>query len=66
VEQSIENFEGTKVVNIGSESCGDIQAGIQFIYDIQHHVADIAIATVYGLVIYAAVLWITKKIKEVQ
>jgi len=28
-------------------------------------VADIAIATVYGLVIYAAVLWITKKIKEV-
>ena len=32
MEQSIENFEGTKIVNIEQgESMGDVQAGIEFI-----------------------------------
>ena len=65
MEQTVSDVENfTKNVTFGGGS-SDLEAGIQFIYDIQHHVADIAIATVYGLVIYAAVLWITKKIKEV-
>ena len=34
MEQTIENFEGTKIVenNYGGESMGDVQAGIEFIY----------------------------------
>ena len=39
----------------------DVQAGIQFIYHMREHLTDIAVATAYGLVVYAAVLWITKK-----
>jgi len=41
---------------------GDAQAGIQFIYDMREHVVDIALATVYGIVVYATILWIKKKL----
>ena len=39
MEQSIENFEGTKnvTINEGSGSMGDVQAGIEFIYHICIH-----------------------------
>jgi len=42
---------------------GDVQAGIQFIYHMREHLVDIGIATVYGLIVYAIVLYINKKIK---
>ena len=42
---------------------GDVQAGIEFIYHMREHILDIGVATIYGLVVYALVLWITKKIK---
>ena len=42
----------------------DVEAGIEFIYNMREHLLDIGIATIYGLLVYAAVLlWITKKIK---
>ena len=65
MEQSIENFEGTKVVTIneGGNGMGDVQAGIEFIYHMREHLLDIGVATIYGLGVYAAVLWITQKIK---
>jgi hypothetical protein len=63
MEQTIEEFSGTKNITIGGGS-SDIEAGIEFIYNMREHLVDIGIATVYALVVYAAVLWITKKIKS--
>ena len=62
MEQTIEEFSGAKNITIGGGS-SDIEAGIEFIYNMREHLVDIGIATVYALVVYAAVLWITKKIK---
>ena len=64
MEQTIENFEGTKNITIGSDGgMSDVEAGIEFIYHMREHLMDIGIATIYGLVVYAMVLYITKKIK---
>ena len=41
----------------------DVEAGIEFIYHMREHLLDIGVATVYGLVVYALVLWITRMIK---
>ena len=61
IEQSIDNFEGTKSINVNaSEGMSDVEAGIQFIYDIKYHTTDIAIATAYGLFIYSIVRLINK------
>ena len=64
-EQSIDTFNGTKniEINSGSESMSDIQAGIEFIYNMREHTLDIGIATVYGIVVYAMILWLKKNIK---
>ena len=47
-EQSIDTFNGTKniEINSGSEGMSDIQAGIEFIYNMREHTLDIGIATV--------------------
>lgn len=64
IEQTIENFEGTKNITIGNDGGkSDVEAGIEFIYHMREHLLDIGIATIYGLVVYAMVLYITKKIK---
>ena len=63
MEQTVSDVENfTKNVTFGCGS-SDLEAGIQFIYDMREHLVDIGIATVYGLVVYAIFLWITKKIK---
>ena len=64
MEQTIETFTGTKNITI-SESGGmsDVEAGIEFIYHMREHLVDIGVATIFGLVVYAAVLYINKKIK---
>ena len=56
---------GTKNININTSDGGmsDVEAGIEFIYHMREHLMDIGIATIYGLVVYAMVLYITKKIK---
>ena len=54
---------GTKTINIGTGGGSDVEAGIEFIYHMREHLMDIGIATIYGLVVYAMVLYITKKIK---
>ena len=65
IEQTTGDIAGGKSINIGTggESMGDVQAGIEFIYHMREHLLDIGVATIYGLVVYAAVLWITQKIK---
>jgi hypothetical protein len=62
-------FEG-KTINVGdvgdtttTTSSGDIAATIEFIEKIYNYLPELAFATLYGLAVYAAVLWITKKIK---
>ena len=63
-EQSIDTFNGTKniEINSGSEGMSDIQAGIEFIYNMREHTLDIGIATVYGIAVYAMILWLKKNI----
>ena len=61
MEQTIENFEGMKNITINeSGGMSDVEAGIEFIYNMREHVVDIGIATIYGLVVFAIVLWIKK------
>jgi hypothetical protein len=40
------------------------RVGIEFIYNIRAHWSDISVATVWGLAVYAAVLWIKKKLDK--
>ena len=64
IEQTTGNI-GTKTINIetGGGGMSDVEAGIEFIYHMREHLLDIGVATVYGLVVYALVLWITRMIK---
>jgi len=64
MEQTIENFEGTKIVNVEGGNMGDVQAGIEFIYHMREHLLDVGVATVYVLVVYAAVLWLQKIFRD--
>ena len=64
MEQTIENFEGTKIVNIEeSGSMGDVQAGIEFIYHMREHLVDVGVATIYLFACYALYLYLMKVIK---
>ena len=64
MEQTIENFEGTKVVNVNEgTSMGDVQAGIEFIYHMREHILDVVVATIYLFACYALFLWLKKVIK---
>ena len=44
-------------------SMSDVQAGIEFIYNMREHMLDIGIATVYLFTCYAIYLWLKRKIK---
>mgnify|MGYP003117193843 FL=1 len=64
MEQTIENFEGTKIVNIEeSGGMGDVQAGIEFIYHMREHLVDVGVATIYLFACYALYLYLKKVIK---
>ena len=65
MEQSIENFEGTKnvTINEGSGSMGDVQAGIEIIYHMREHILDVGVATIYLFACYALYLYLKKVIK---
>ena len=53
MEQTIENFTGTKNVEVNSlSSQGDVQAGIEFIYHMREHLLDVGVATVFALTVY--------------
>jgi|TARA_B100000902_G_scaffold219844_1_gene208797 hypothetical protein len=63
MEQTIENFEGTKIVNIEEGGMSDVQAGIEFIYHMREHLVDVGVATIYLFACYALYLWLKKVIK---
>ena len=52
---------GTKTINIGTGGGGDVEAGIELIYSMREHLVDVTVATVYGLVVSAIVLWLKKR-----
>tara|TARA_B100001057_G_scaffold469496_1_gene529891 strand:- start:149 stop:343 length:195 start_codon:yes stop_codon:yes gene_type:complete len=63
MEQTIENFEGTKNVTINEGgSMGDVQAGIEFIYHMREHLVDVGVATLYLFACYAFYLWLKRKL----
>ena len=64
MEQTIENFEGTKNVTINEGgSMGDVQAGIELIYHKREQILDVGVATIYLFSCYALYLWLKKVIK---
>ena len=63
MEQTIENFEGTKNITIGGGGKSDVEAGIEFIYHMREHLIDIGVATVFALIVYGLVLYMKAKIK---
>ena len=64
MEQTVDN-SGTfsKTINMGGESMGDVQAGIEFIYNMREHIVDVGVATVYLFVCYGIYLAMKKYIK---
>lgn len=60
IEQSASTI-GTKTINIGTGGSNDVEAGIEFIYSMREHLVDVSVATIYGLVVFAVVLWLKKK-----
>lgn len=64
MEQTIENFVGTKNVEFNTVAGqSDVQAGIQFIYHMREHIVDVLVATVFGLTVYGLVLYMKAKIR---
>jgi hypothetical protein len=64
LEQTVDN-SGTfnKTINMGGDSMGDVQAGIEFIYHMREHLVDVGVATVYLFVCYGIYLAMKKWIK---
>ena len=70
IEQNVGNVEGdfTKSITIdmdedGSSEMGDVEAVLDLTYTVFQYIPEILFVSVYALIMYAAVLWITKKIK---
>ena len=72
IEQNIGDVSGnfTKSITVvdsgnttGSTVTGDVAATIEFVEKIYDYLPELALASVYGLVMYALVRWITVKIK---
>ena len=62
MEQTIENFDGTKNITIDEGgSMGDVQAGIEFIYHMREHIVDVGVATIYLFACYTLYLWLKRK-----
>ena len=70
IEQNVGNVEGdfTKSITIdmdedGSSEMGDVEAVLDLTYNVFQNIPEILFVSVYALIMYAAVLWITKRIK---
>jgi len=47
----------------GSSEMGDVEAVIDLTYNIFQYIPELTFVSIYALCMYAAVLWITKRIK---
>ena len=50
-------------INAGEGGMGDVQAGIEFIYNMREHLLDVSGATIYLVVCYTVYLLLKKYIK---
>ena len=69
VRQSVGDVAGdfTKSITIeggGDERVGDVEAVIDLTYNIFQYIPELLFVSVYGLLMYAGVLLITKHIKD--
>ena len=69
IRQSVGDVGGdfTKSITIESgaeERVGDIEAGVEAIHTIFQYIPELIFVSIYGLLMYAAVLLITKTIKK--
>jgi hypothetical protein len=70
IQQSVGDVSGdfTKTIVVEAPETivggGDIAATIDFIEKIYNYLPELAFATLYGLLVYAAVLWIRRLIKK--
>ena len=69
IQQSVGDVAGdfTKTIVVEApetSTTGDIAATIEFIEKIYNYLPELAFATLYGLLVYAAVLWIRRLIKK--
>ena len=63
VDFNEEGFVKNITIEDDGGSMSDVQAGIEFIYNMREHMLDIGIATVYLFTCYAIYLWLKRKIK---
>ena len=70
IQQNVGDVSGdfTKSITIetgseGSERTGDVEALVDLTYNIFQYIPELVFVSLYGLLMYAAVLLITKKIK---
>ena len=63
VDFNDEGFVKNITIEESSESMGDVQAGIEFIYHMREHLVDVGVATAYLFFCYALYLWLKKVIK---
>ena len=70
IEQNVGNVDGdfTKSITIdmeddGSSEMGDVEAVLDLTYNVFQYIPEILFVSVSALIMYAAVLWITKRIK---
>ena len=71
IRQSVGDVEGdfNKTIEIdftdvdGTSEMGDAEAIIELTYNIFQYIPELTFVSIYALVMYAAVLWITKIIK---
>ena len=71
IQQNVGNVEGdfSKSITInefdedGTGEMGDVEAVIELTYNIFAYIPELLFVSVYALIMHAAVLWISKKIK---
>ena len=71
IRQSVGDVDGdfNKTIEIdfsdddGSSEMGDVEAVIDLTYNIFQYIPELTFVSIYVLCMYAAVLWITKRIK---
>ena len=71
IRQSVGDVDGdfNKTIEIdftdvdGTSEMGDAEAIIELTYNIFQYIPELTLVSIYALVMYAAVLWITKRIK---
>ena len=62
IEQYSDSPNG-KTINVDTTGSGDVQAVVDLTYNIFQYIPEVLFVSVYALIMYAAVLWIGKKIK---